>query len=431
MGRLTIRLIVFFGTFAIIGIIIMQIFWMHEFYKIQEKQFDQDVNIILKDVAKIIYNYNNDCLVENCEFPLHNPVDKISKNYYVVNVNGEINPDILEHYLIVEFERHNLLIDFEYAYYDCDKDEMIYGNYVAYNKDVNVNKHHEFPKYDKYTYYFSIYFPDVSSYLTSNLNIWIVFTSILILVLLFFVYAMYIILKQRRLSEIQKDFINNMTHEFKTPISSIKIASEVLSSEDVVNEPDRLNKYVKIIKEQNLKLQNHVDKVLQSAILDNKKIELKQEWLDINKIINQAINDFKNSIPDKSIDIIFNTGEKFLIYADSVHFSNVIINILDNSYKYSESFPIVNLSVDFNNKKLLISIEDNGIGIKKEHLKYIFNKFYRVPTGNVHNIKGFGLGLNYVYRIIMLHNWKIIVSSEIGKGTKFVIIIPKNYFKHG
>ncbi|MFH2144273.1 MAG: HAMP domain-containing sensor histidine kinase, partial [Bacteroidota bacterium] len=332
---------------------------------------------------------------------------------------------ILEFYLKEEFKSKRILIDFEYGIYDCNIDKMIYGDYIAYSEEPDEIKPTILPKCDKFTYYFGVFFPSRSSHIAGDMGIWYFFSSILLIVIIFFSYSIFIIFKQKRLSEIQTDFINNMTHEFKTPLTSISISADVISDKKIINDPDRLFKYIQIIKEQNDRLRSQVEKVLEMAAIDKKMIKIAKSDIFVNELIIEIvkgfIEGFKENYGTINLDEI---GEEVLISADKIHFTNLILNILDNSYKYAVEKPEISISKNIQKKDVMITFSDNGIGIKKEYLKKIFEKFYRVHTGNQHDVKGFGLGLNYVYHVVKAHGWKIKVTSTEGKGSIFTIVIP-------
>ncbi|MCF8297611.1 MAG: HAMP domain-containing histidine kinase, partial [Saprospiraceae bacterium] len=367
-------------------------------------------------------SFNND------QLPNENPVNQISSTYYVVNINNVIDANILEHYLRTEFEYRNIHVDYEYAIYDCESNKMVYGNYISSTKNSEkFERNIKFPVYNEFTYYFGINFPRKTSYLIKGMRVWIMISVVLMIAILFFGYSIFVILKQRRLSEIQKDFINNMTHEFKTPISTIGISTEVISKPAILEDPDRLFNYVDIIQKQNKRLENQVEKVLQIAYVEKRKFNLNPEEIDLNELLNNIKSNLElnlNEINGKFImDLKANNP---IIKADKLHFTNVIYNLIDNAIKYGREKPEVKIETLSENNKLKISIIDNGLGIEKKYQKKIFSKFYRVPTGNIHNVKGFGLGLNYVKKIIKVHNWKINVISEINKGSRFEITIPIN-----
>jgi two-component system phosphate regulon sensor histidine kinase PhoR len=226
-------------------------------------------------------------------------------------------------------------------------------------------------------------------------------------------------LRQKRLSDLQKDFINNMTHEFKTPISSINIAASVIGQDPNVIANYRLSKYTHIIQEQNQRLNNQVEKVLNVAKMENESFKLKIESIDIIKLLKSVVDAEQLKLKDGHIIFSSNCSSRN-IFADKLHITNVLHNIIDNATKYCSKSP--QICIAFQDGEVpCLTISDNGIGIEKEHLKLIFNKFYRVSTGNVHDVKGFGLGLFYVNQVCLSHGWKLEVKSIINEGTSFFI----------
>jgi two-component system phosphate regulon sensor histidine kinase PhoR len=402
----------------------MQAYWLLKTWNIKDKEFDQSVNIVLRNVAERMATYNKTVL------PKTGLVQRQSSNYYAVNINTSIDAPILEDYLINEMQKQTLDIDFEYAVFNCNTNEMVYGNYCS-NKLVPDEKQikkrsKKMRKFDDLIYYFVVRFPTRESFLLANRSLALAIALLSVLAIMFFIYSMWIILEQKRLSELQKDFINNMTHEFKTPISSIKIASDFLSKDANVTEDTRLSRYVQIIRDQNQRLNEQVEKVLNIARLEKDKLELKKEKLELIHTLSETIN--SESLKIKTGKIEFSSQkDKVYVVADKLHFVNVIANLIDNAVKYSREAPHIFISVATDgHQNLLISVKDNGIGIDKESQKKLFDKFYRVSTGNVHNVKGFGLGLFYVKNICAAHGWWITVDSDLGQGSIFTINIPKH-----
>lgn len=414
-----IRRVLLLGGLAIMGILTAQSYWLFKTWDLKDKEFDQTVTIALRNVASYIAKINN------TDLPKKDLIQRRSSNYYAVNVNSNIDANILEDYLYQELGNMNLNTNFEYAVFDCFSEELVYG---AYCKMSTTDKEHQIseslPKFDDLVYYFVVKFPSRESYVLSNMLTNLVFAGIAVLSLGAFVYSIFVILRQKRMSDLQKDFINNMTHEFKTPISSINIAANVLSQDQRILEDTRLSKYAQVIQEQNHRLNNQVEKVLNVARMENESFKLKLEYLDLIPLIKGVVD---------AEQIKLDTGQIFFssdintqqVLADKLHLTNVMHNLIDNATKYCTTTPQIHITSHQKGSKTVISIQDNGIGIDKENQKLIFNKFYRVSTGNVHDVKGFGLGLFYVYHVCKSHGWLIDVQSKLTKGTTFSISIPR------
>lgn len=427
MKNSTIRRLIILGAITIIGILFLQVYWFQKNWSLAEQEFHQTVQIALRNVARNMADYNGSIL------PSTNLIKRISSNYYVVNFNNIIDANILEYYLLEEFENAQLHTNFEYAIYDCSSDDMVYGDYCNVldmeRADPAVR---DLPKYDDFIYYFGVKFPTRALFLLSDLRLSIIFSIITFLALIFFIYSIFIILRQKRLSELQRDFINNMTHEFKTPLSSIKIANNVFLANKAVTSDARLNQYANIIRQQNERLDRHVEKVLSIARLDHHDFELHKEVCQLHETIKEVLDNKELELKEAGTVLVVDLeAENDRILADPLHLSNIIYNLLDNAVKYSNERPRIRLLTTSTGKEVRFSIEDEGIGINPEHQRKLFGKFYRVPTGNLHNVKGFGLGLYYVRKIVEKHGWDISLLSESGKGTKISIEMPLFVQKKG
>jgi two-component system, OmpR family, phosphate regulon sensor histidine kinase PhoR len=417
-----IKRILILGSLAIVGVIAVQSYWLLKSWDIRDRNFHRSVSIALQKVAQQIANKNKAVL------PKYQLIQRRSSNVYVVNVNSKIKDfNMLERLLNDEMENVFINTDFEYAVYDCASSEMIYGNYVKMDGSSKKKKKSDLPKFTHLDYYFVVKFPERESYIVNNLWTSILLGSVAILSVLFFTYSILIILRQKRLSDLQKDFINNMTHEFKTPIASIKIAADVIQKEESIKHDPRLMRYATIIKDQNTRLNDQVEKVLNVARLENETLTLHKVSIRLDDLLSSAID--ANEIKlEKGTIKLHKEIEKVLISADKLHLTNVLYNMLDNAVKYCQTVPEINITMKPKNQGVVVAISDNGIGISEENLKYLFDKFYRVNTGNVHNVKGFGLGLFYVKSICKAHGWDITVQSTSGVGSTFEIYIPT--FKH-
>ena len=271
-------------------------------------------------------------------------------------------------------------------------------------------------------------FPTQQNYIFSSVRFIIPALSFTLILLVIFVFTIILAFRQKKLSEMKTDFINNMTHELKTPISTISLAAQMLSDDSVRKSPSSLKHLSQVIMDESKRLRFQVEKVLQLSMFENSSASLKFTEVDANAIIINVIRTFKIKVEKYGGNITDNLGAKdAIIRVDEMHFTNIIYNLLDNAVKYMkpDSQPMLNISTsDVSGNYLEIRVSDNGIGIKKEDVKKIFDKFYRVHTGNVHNVKGFGLGLAYVKKMVHHFHGSISVESELGKGSTFVILLP-------
>ncbi len=272
----------------------------------------------------------------------------------------------------------------------------------------------------------NVYFPNQKAFIWQTMGLSFAASLLLLLLMLgCFYVALNIILKQKKLAQVKNDFINNMTHEFKTPISTISLATQLIQEEPVIASNDSILRYLGIIKEENTRLSSQVERVLQTAQMEKEEIVLKKKEFGIKSLIQQVIEANGPLIQANQGLISTNLpDDELLIVADEVHISNVLFNLIDNAIKYSSSNPIIQISLEKLGNDLKIQIQDQGIGMAKEVLNSIFDPFYRVPTGNVHNVKGFGLGLSYVKKIVETHGGKVGVKSKVGVGSTFEITLP-------
>ncbi len=272
-----------------------------------------------------------------------------------------------------------------------------------------------------------VYFPDKERYILSKMWMNILGSIVMLgIVLSCFYIAVNTILKQKKLAEIKNDFINNMTHEFKTPISTISLACEVLNDKDMGSNPTVISRYLGIINDENKRLGTQVEKVLQTALLDKGEVKLKMAELNLHETINKVVENISPQIEMKGGKINLNlNAENNLVNADQVHITNIIFNLLDNAIKYSKNSPEITVESENTENGVKISVVDNGIGMSTEEQRNIFEKFYRVPTGNLHDVKGFGLGLSYVKKMIEEHHGSIKVKSKIGEGSTFDVFLPQ------
>ena len=417
MKTKNLNIIIVLGLVATIGILIAQLLWTKEAFTIEEKKFSQKTHVALLEVVKKLYEGTNS------ELPAQNPIKKVANDYYIVNVENDFQPDILEFYLKEEFAKFNITTDFEYAMYNCQSDEMVYGNYISLSDKKAKKSSVYFPKHENLVYYFAIRFPNETSYLFSSLRFWFVLSFALIIILLVYVYSIYTIIQQKKYSELQRDFINNMTHEFKTPLSSILLASSYLNKQETIKKDEKLDKYTSIIINQSNKLNHHVEKILNIAKSDNSSLALDKKELFVLPILNDVVENMK--LKNENLQVKISSNSDFKILADEFHFTNIVHNLIDNSIKYCDENPSIQITIEEENKFLKLNFLDNGIGIANKNLTFIFDKFYRIPSTKSNEINGFGLGLYYVKKICTQHNWKITATNNKEKGITISILIPK------
>jgi two-component system phosphate regulon sensor histidine kinase PhoR len=417
--RNTLRTIIVLAVISIGGTIFTQVYWVRKAFDLKENQFNHDVQAALIQVANQIIQINK------TPSPRNNPVTQVSTNYFVVLTNSPIDQTTLGFLIKTEFERRNIKADYEYALYDCADQCMKGAEFVS-----SKNKHlqaslTEMPAWKNDGYYFGVQFPFIEANLIGQMGIWGFSSAVMLMVIVFFGYTLFVILRQKRLSEIQKDFINNMTHEFKTPLSTIAISSEVLRDPKIISTPERLLNYASIIQNESHRLKQHVERVLQMARLEKSDVGLRKEQLNIHEIIQEAVQNIHLSLQAKDghVKLELNATES-MASVDKLHFTNVLFNLLDNAIKYNRQAPELIVRTTNTTKQICIEVIDNGIGITQDQLKKIFNRFYRVPTGNIHDVKGFGLGLNYVKLIVEAHKGKVTVESKPLEGSIFRVTIP-------
>lgn len=344
------------------------------------------------------------------------------------NIASRINGNQIRNLLKDNLSNNGVDIDFQFAVADKWGQHKLYfdDNHFELNDQCYIQR--LFPSENsRYPYYLYLYFPD--EHIFFNQSIKMVLPSVLVTLVLLVICIITIIyiFKQRWMYEVKNDFVNNMTHELKTPVSSISLASQMLNDPNVLKTPQMLERISKIIQDETKRLSNQVEKVLQTSIFEKEKTNLVFVEYNINELVENVSNNFSLKIENLGGKINVDLkATNPLVLIDKMHFTNVIYNLMDNAVKYSQPDvpPVITVSTWNKKNRLLISIADNGIGIKKEYLKHIFDKFYRVPTGNRHDVKGFGLGLAYVSKIVHDHHGVIKVESQINIGTKFIIDLP-------
>ncbi|QZE14241.1 HAMP domain-containing histidine kinase [Halosquirtibacter laminarini] len=382
--------------------------------------YDEDISEeeIGKDIGKLTFSNEGSSLSFNQRVQLQNRP-----------ILERIDSTILRSIIYQELHKNGINLRFLCAIKTC---------YTSYRSYVWKDPGYDSQGYDEETmmlfpqdihpkaYVLAIYFPDKIDYIGQQVGMFVLpsflLTSIIILV---FILTLNIILRQKKISQIKNDFVNNMTHELKTPISTISLASQMLKDSSVTHSQKSVSHISRVIYDESKRLSHQVEKVLQMAVFNEGKLKLIFNELKVNDIVYQVTENFgvRFTKESGSLDVDLR-ADRDRVKADEVHFSNVIFNLLDNACKYSGEIPRIEVKTYNEDDHIVVEIKDYGIGIAKEHLKQIFDRFYRVPTGNVHDVKGFGLGLSYVHKVIEQHQGVIQVESVLGKGTVFKIYLP-------
>jgi two-component system, OmpR family, phosphate regulon sensor histidine kinase PhoR len=353
----------------------------------------------------------------------------IMKRLLLENVSFEKRIDqqhlekILSRYLI----DRGINLDYEYVVLRDNRKEIYASDGFSRETDCHYFRtlllNDEILQEETYLY---LYFPGQGEFVRSSLGFLVFSTLFLtILMILLFTFALYVIFRQKKLSDIKNDFVNNMTHELKTPISTISLASQMLNDESISAERKNSGHISRIIQAESKRLGYQVERVLQMAVLDQGHLVLKRKEVSMNEIIHTVVQNFKLQVENRNGKIeLIDESTNDVVHGDKVHLVNVVTNLLDNAVKYSRETPEITVYASNTVKQFRLSVRDRGIGISKDNQKKVFDRFYRVSTGNVHDVKGFGLGLSYVKLIVEQHSGSITLSSELNKGTQFDIILP-------
>jgi len=343
---------------------------------------------------------------------------------------------ILDSLLTLELNNHGVKTEFDFAIINPTYNSIV-AEKTGNNRQALLQTNYVFNLYPNEFFqnpeYLLLYFPGQKNYLLSQTNAMLVTSSLFILVVISsFTYIIFAFIRQKKLSVMKNAFINNMTHELKTPISTISLACQALKDEDVSKSESIYQSYISMINEENHRLGVMTEKVLQTAVIENGKLRLNRSGLDVHDLLDEVINKVRLQVEAKQGRISKSYGAKYsYIEADKLHLTNVFVNLLDNANKYSPNLPMIAVSTENTPTGITVHIEDNGIGISRANQKRVFENLYRVPTGNLHDVKGFGLGLWYVKAIVEKHGGQVALQSELKKGSRFSVTIPIGFLQQG
>ena len=356
----------------------------------------------------------------------------LAKEYEQINLplKKRINAKLIDTLLKFELANRGIDIPYNYQISLANEDSVIFYSVSDKNNKLQPENSYTtalFPKemigeLGKLT----VNFPNKTSMLMSNVSVLLPSSAALLVILIgCFGYTIFIILRQKKLSEMKTDFINNMTHEFKTPVATIMIASEALKDPELTVDKSRIHRLAGIIYDENIRLGNHIERVLNIAKIDKGDLILENNEVDVNDLLAAIIDSMALQLQKRNATVKLSLdATKSIILGDELHLSNVIFNLIDNANKYSSNDPEICIGTTSTNNKLIIKVSDKGIGMSRDQQSKIFDQFYRIPTGNLHDVKGFGLGLSYVHNIIKRLNGSISVKSEQEKGSEFEIVLP-------
>lgn len=416
-------LIIILITLSVLGIIFIQMSWIHNSVELRKQQREQDLLHAITQIKQSLYDIY---LFNTGRIGF---INEDSKNYYLTNFTVEIiSPEEITTKIDTALKRYNIREPFEYSITNIFQTDIVKTRGFTPEMKENAIEVELTLKDPGARYYevLHLYIKEENNFLIRKIR-WYIAGSILftIIIISAFYLTVRTMFRQKKLSEIKSDFINNMTHELKTPLATISLAIDALTNEKVIHDTEKIRYYSRMIKDENKRMNKQVEKILQSARIEKQDIRLNLQILNAHEIISKVADNVHLQILDKNGKLYLNLGAgHFKIEADDVHFSNVVFNLLDNAIKYSKNDLVIEMTTANEKDMFVLHVKDNGIGMNKETQSRVFEKFYRAHTGNIHNVKGFGLGLSYVKAIVEAHGGKVKVDSVLGKGSTFSVYFP-------
>ncbi len=396
-----------------------QVYWVTQAYQLQEDVFVTKVNSVLINVVNKVHLIENDQSVVE-------PPKSMGKGSYIIAINHTPSPYLLQTLLEDELQMQGVLEEVEYGVFDCFSNQYEVQGWI----DLRVQDDKTTPTgglklFPSEGHYLSLYFPQKNIFLFKRIDFWMYSSMVIFVIFVFFAYTIGVLFREKRLSTVRNDFVNNMTHELKTPLATIQLSTEALKADKIFENRERHDTYVSIIESESKRLKAQLEKVLQLSSLTNRKKNLVWQTVDMHELLRTAskAQQIRLEELEGDLEIHLDAANPF-VSGDPVHLSNIVYNLLDNAIKYTEQTPHIKVRTRNFKNAILIDIEDNGIGINRRQQRLIFDKFYRVSTGDIHNVKGFGLGLYYVQTMLQAQKGKINVKSEKGRGSVFTLQLP-------
>lgn len=417
MRSATLRRLIFFIPIIVGAIIFLQLFWLSKQYAFEQKEFTTNVVKGIRGLYEDLDIKTIGTLQSNIEMP--NP------NTFLVKTPIIPAEQVMYDSLIAELEQVNVFADCYAGVFDKNRKTLLFEKYLPTAATYNFDsKEKLFPAIEKNYSYIFLYFPHRNQYVLQRMTLWLVSGGFLMLVLIAFGACIFYLYKQKFLNEMQSDFIKNVTHEFQTPLTTLQLGLDSFSKPNIAAHPEKIEKYTRLMKSQVDYLKHHIENLSDVTRADSIGIHIKKEKVMPNQLIKAAVHQLHLQIEEKAATVKMELEESnVLIYADSGILFTSVLNVISNSLKYSTN-PYITLSTRKENSMYAISVKDNGIGIEEQYIKKLFRKFYRVPTGDTHNVKGLGLGLYFVKKNIEAHRGNVIIHSIAGIGTEFVILLP-------
>lgn len=413
-------LIVVLITLSVLGIIFIQMSWIRDAIKLKQQQRTQNLENAISQIREFAYN----------KYLRRNNIgylDEESKNFYLQNFTVQaLQEDEIADIIDQSLKKYNIKDPYEYSVTNIFRVPIVSSKGFKPEYMHNVIDYTLTPDKSTYLETLHLYIKDDRNYILSSMG-WMIAASILFTTIIISAFALTVrtLFTQKKLSEIKSDFINNMTHELKTPLATISLAIDALTNEKVIHDTGKIRYYSGMIKEENKRMNKQVEKILQAARIEKQDIKLNLQVFDAHEVISKIADNLALQIQEKQGTLHLSLdAARHMINADDVHFSNIVFNLLDNAIKYSKENPAIEIQTQLVGNMLAIRIKDNGIGMTRETQSRIFEKFYRAHTGNIHNVKGFGLGLSYVKAMVEAHGGKVKVESTLGKGSTFSVYLP-------
>ncbi len=417
----SVQLGVFIST-IIIGIIVLtQVYWLRKVYLLEQREFDFRIVRVIKSL------YDELHLSKDPSLNLRELITHPETNVYTAAVTNWQKPDSIGDLIADRMEDFDVFTDCHVNLYDSKRKVIFFETYIHSATSVHKSSHplpgnFIFPSYNAII----LYFPNRDKFIISNIIFWIIASIILLGVLIWLGASIFYLQKQKSLNEVQRDFVNNFTHEFKTPLSIISLAAESIQKPSSKGNPDKVERYANMVAFQSRYLQNQIDRLLRYSFSEDSQLQLIQESIDMHLLIKEAIESLQPLIEEKKASVLLElNATNAILSADKDYLFIVLINLIENALKYAINPKVIIATVN-KGKQLLISVKDNGEGIEKKYISKIFKKFFRVTKGDIHSAKGFGIGLSFVKKIVDSHHGEIKVESIKGIGSIFTIALHQN-----